>query len=440
MPLDLQAWLFSVGLHPEGMKITSVAKATIYKYYLGLETVVYLLTCTLASTILSTLRTGESVISWDLWDQCYLMLDEPRSQLYRAVVVEGDTAGPQDNEGVHDLRRSHQATAGAEQSQIISSNVRPMLLCRMCADFHPVHYMKALEELLGKESVYQLMKMSGHVMVGLDSIEKVERLVENGLTINNIFLRAFPYRRKAEKIILGNLPIAVREEDINEALRPYCRVVSLAYEVVSCNGYTWTTGNREAFVFLNEGRKLHQLSAKLVIISKVESTPAYITSCVRCSRCHLQGYRRATCPLGINGGHHQDTRQGLVSKPPFSMPSNNSAPIAAESSAPIKQTSSTSSSSAAPSSAANFPVRPYKTPASELPVPAPSTSQLPSRPDPSSTNTEPSVAPAEENQTMNSLRIPRRCKNPSISTGLSELMTALNICHCPDVPSEKAHV
>ncbi|UYV78286.1 HTA1 [Cordylochernes scorpioides] len=32
-----QAWLFGVGLHPEAMKITSVAKATIYKYHLGLE-------------------------------------------------------------------------------------------------------------------------------------------------------------------------------------------------------------------------------------------------------------------------------------------------------------------------------------------------------------------------------------------------------------------
>ncbi|UYV68453.1 hypothetical protein LAZ67_5004372 [Cordylochernes scorpioides] len=63
-------------------------------FHLSVQTVVYLLTCTLASTILSTLRTGESVISWDLWDQCYLMLDEPRCQLYPAVVVEGDTAGP----------------------------------------------------------------------------------------------------------------------------------------------------------------------------------------------------------------------------------------------------------------------------------------------------------------------------------------------------------
>ncbi|UYV84363.1 hypothetical protein LAZ67_X001940 [Cordylochernes scorpioides] len=131
--------------------------------------------------------------------------------------------------------------------------------------------------------------MSGHVMVGLASIEKAEHLVEKGLTISNTFHRAFPYRRKVEKIILGNLPITVREEDIIEALRPYYRVVSLAYKVVSCNGYTWTTGNREAFDLLNEGRKLRQLPAKLVIISKGESTLAYITYGALSDR-GLEGY------------------------------------------------------------------------------------------------------------------------------------------------------
>ncbi|UYV61911.1 hypothetical protein LAZ67_1007040 [Cordylochernes scorpioides] len=35
--LDLQAWLFVVGLNSEAMKLNSVAKATIYKYHLGLE-------------------------------------------------------------------------------------------------------------------------------------------------------------------------------------------------------------------------------------------------------------------------------------------------------------------------------------------------------------------------------------------------------------------
>ncbi|UYV79835.1 hypothetical protein LAZ67_18000868 [Cordylochernes scorpioides] len=37
LPLDPQAWLFGVGLHPEAVKLTSVAKATIYKYHLNLE-------------------------------------------------------------------------------------------------------------------------------------------------------------------------------------------------------------------------------------------------------------------------------------------------------------------------------------------------------------------------------------------------------------------
>ncbi|UYV80335.1 Transposase [Cordylochernes scorpioides] len=43
VPLDLQAWLFGVGLHPEAINITSVAKASIYKYHLGLES--YLQNC-----------------------------------------------------------------------------------------------------------------------------------------------------------------------------------------------------------------------------------------------------------------------------------------------------------------------------------------------------------------------------------------------------------
>ncbi|UYV84624.1 hypothetical protein LAZ67_X002877 [Cordylochernes scorpioides] len=204
----------------------------------------------------------------------------------RAQIVRPDASSPKPSGQLRMTTKESVTFVGNTRQQQAAEQAATYDQCcyvEWCADFHPVHYMKALEELLGKRSIYQLMKMSGHVMVGLASIEKAERLVENGLTINNHFLRTFPYRRKAEKIILGNLPIAVREEDIIEALRPYCRVVSLAYEVVSCNGYTWTTGNREAFVLLNEGRKLHQLPAKLVIISKGESTPAYITYGVRIS-------------------------------------------------------------------------------------------------------------------------------------------------------------
>ncbi|UYV74174.1 hypothetical protein LAZ67_11002320, partial [Cordylochernes scorpioides] len=257
MPLDLQAWLFGVGLHPEAINITSVTKATIYKYHLGLK--------------------------------------------------------------------------------------------------------------LGNASHF--------------------------IDLPTLWERTLAFHRWRSI-----------SRDVIAALRPYCRVVSLAHEVVASGGYTWTTGNREVFILLKDGMKFHQLPAKLVIVSKGESTPAYITYGVRCSKCHRQGHRRATCPLGISGERHQDTRQGPVSRFPFSKPTpfNKSALSTppAELSVPFKQTPSTISSPAAPASVANFPIHPYETLAPEFPVPAPSTSQLPSRPEPFLTNTEPSAAPAKENQTI----------------------------------------
>ncbi|UYV75705.1 EPM2AIP1 [Cordylochernes scorpioides] len=65
--------------------------------------------------------------------------------------------------------------------------------------------------------------MSGQVLVGLESIEKAELLFEEGLTIRSIFFKVFPYRKRAEKTVVGNLPIAIRDEDIVAALRPYCK-------------------------------------------------------------------------------------------------------------------------------------------------------------------------------------------------------------------------
>ncbi|UYV70356.1 PRKCI [Cordylochernes scorpioides] len=151
----------------------------------------------------------------------------------------------------------------------------------------PVQYIQALEEILGRGAVFQLMKMSGQVLVGLENTEKAERLSEEGLTIGNTLLKVVPHRKRAEKIVVGNLPIALRDEDIVVALRPYCRAVSLTHEVVASGGYTWTIGSREALILLNEGLKLHQLPVKLVIVSKGESTPAYITYDFRKRRVEL---------------------------------------------------------------------------------------------------------------------------------------------------------
>ncbi|UYV79957.1 hypothetical protein LAZ67_18001188 [Cordylochernes scorpioides] len=74
-----------------------------------------------------------------------------------------------------------------------------------CSKCHPLDYIKALEEKLGKSSVFQIMKMSCQVLVELTSVNLAERLVEEGFTIGTSLLKTFPYKKRAEKITIGNL-------------------------------------------------------------------------------------------------------------------------------------------------------------------------------------------------------------------------------------------
>ncbi|UYV66970.1 hypothetical protein LAZ67_4003492 [Cordylochernes scorpioides] len=271
-----------------------------------------------------------------------------------------------------------------------------------CPDFDHLSYMRALEEKLGRGSVFQLMRMSGHMLASLSSVEKAERLIEDGLTIGDTILRAFPYRKRAEKIIIGNLlkkrlrkptlPIAVKEEDIVATLRPYCKVVSLAFEIVNCEGYSWATGNREAFILMNDGMKLHQLPGAA---SKGETTPTFITHGVKCSMCHRQGHRRASCPR--RDREERPTHQQTPRQDPARLP-------------PTTQSPSSAALAVTPPAAVG---RPQETPSKSVSAPAAST---PVQPTPA---TSASKSPAE---------------GVSFSSKVSEVKLAVPALPLPSVP------
>ncbi|UYV74694.1 hypothetical protein LAZ67_12000587 [Cordylochernes scorpioides] len=236
-----------------------------------------------------------------------------------------DEHGERFHQAISSMEKRYQAIINTRQQQQINkarsaaASFDQGCFIEWCPDFDHLCYMRALEEKLGRGSVFQLMRMSGHMLASLSSVEKAERLIEDGLTIGDTILRAFPYRKRAEKIIIGNLPIALKEKDIVATLRPYCKVVSLAFEIVNCEGYSWATGNREAFILMNDGMKLHQLPGKVDIKSKGETTPAFITHGVKCSMCHRQGHRRATCPRRDREErptHQQTPRQDPAHLPP----------------------------------------------------------------------------------------------------------------------------
>ncbi|UYV69482.1 hypothetical protein LAZ67_6003739 [Cordylochernes scorpioides] len=185
----LQAWLFGVGLHYEAIKLTSVAKATTYKYHLGLQL---------------------------------------------------------DNASHHiDL------------------------------------------------NIIQLTRMNGHVLVGLVNKSLAERLINEGLEVEGMLLRTFPFCKRSVKITIGNLPFFVGDASVIDALSPYGRVTSIAPKQLKAGEYGYTDGRREAYIHLHDRINIERLSTRLGLGIKGETWPAFLTFGIRCSRCHNQGHRRA---------------------------------------------------------------------------------------------------------------------------------------------------
>ncbi|UYV63153.1 hypothetical protein LAZ67_2003300 [Cordylochernes scorpioides] len=83
----------------------------------------------------------------------------------------------------------------------------------VCPDFAQEQYFRALEAKLGKGTIYQLTKMEGHILVGLSSVQLADKLIEEGHDIEDATLWAFPLRKMAERIVLGNVLFFVEEAD-----------------------------------------------------------------------------------------------------------------------------------------------------------------------------------------------------------------------------------
>ncbi|UYV70445.1 PGBD5 [Cordylochernes scorpioides] len=191
--------------------------------------------------------------------------------------------------------RAHITEARARQT---SSSEDHCVYLEHGPELQPFHYLRALDRMLGGTAgVIQVSKVNGHQLLGLANRGLAERLINEGLEVEGALLRAFPFRKRAERITVGNLPFFVEDSAIISALKPYGRVTSIAPKLMKAGPYTYNDGRREAFIVLREGMTIERLPTRLEIPIKGEAWPAYLSSGIKCSRCHGQGHRRANCPL-----------------------------------------------------------------------------------------------------------------------------------------------
>ncbi|UYV72844.1 hypothetical protein LAZ67_10000971 [Cordylochernes scorpioides] len=165
-----------------------------------------------------------------------------------------------------------------------------------CPDFTEDQYFLALEAKLGKGTVYQLTKMEGQFLVGLSGVQQADKLVEDGLEIEDALLRATPLKKRAERIMFGNVPFFVENLDLVAALQPFGQITSIVQKMKELGESYWADARREAFITLRDGVKLSHIPARLNIKAKGVTSHVYVTYGIRCSLCYKHGHKRANCP------------------------------------------------------------------------------------------------------------------------------------------------
>ncbi|UYV79789.1 hypothetical protein LAZ67_18000661 [Cordylochernes scorpioides] len=166
-----------------------------------------------------------------------------------------------------------------------------------CPEIPDYTYLKAMSRLVGgPDKITHFGKMNGHFLVGLATKDLARHLVESDLEIGGTTLRVFPYRKRAERIVVAGLPGFVDDFTIVNALSQYGRVTSIAPILIKLGEFAFNDGRREAFILLHEGVRLETLPARLTIQSKGDTLSAYLSFGIKCSKCGRQGHRRASCP------------------------------------------------------------------------------------------------------------------------------------------------
>ncbi|UYV77270.1 hypothetical protein LAZ67_15000299 [Cordylochernes scorpioides] len=197
--------------------------------------------------------------------------------------------------------RANIADARARQA---TTNHENYVFVELCPDIPDYSYLKAMSTLLGgPKNITQFNRMNGHYLVGLANKDLANRLVADGLEIEGTTLKVFPFRKRAERIVVANLPGFVEDSTIATALGQFGRVTSIAPILVKMGEFTFTDGRRETFILLREGVRLETLPTRLTIQSKGDTLSAFLSFGIKCSKCGKQGHRRANFPALARQGN-----------------------------------------------------------------------------------------------------------------------------------------
>ena len=157
----------------------------------------------------------------------------------------------------------------------------------------------AVGEKVGHVGIKSAARMNSAVVIFLDRVEKVNRLVETGITVKDTFVPVLPLTQPATKVVLSNVPPFISDEFLSRELSRHGKVVSPLRMIPSgCKSPLLkhvVSHRRQLYMILN--KRDEDLNLRfLVKVDDYEYVIFATSAGMRCFGCGGEGHTVRSCP------------------------------------------------------------------------------------------------------------------------------------------------
>lgn len=157
----------------------------------------------------------------------------------------------------------------------------------------------AVGEVVGYDSVKAASRMNSAVVIFLDSIDKVNLVVERGIVLRNSHVTVFPLVNPAKKIILSNLPPFISDEMLERELSRHGQIVSAMKMLPSgCKSAKLkhvVSFRRQVYMVLKNDNDELNMAMKFRV-DGFDYTIFASTETMKCFGCGQEGHLVRNCP------------------------------------------------------------------------------------------------------------------------------------------------
>ncbi|KAK3570107.1 hypothetical protein QTP86_011294 [Hemibagrus guttatus] len=154
--------------------------------------------------------------------------------------------------------------------------------------------------VVGHENIVSASRMNSAIVVFLNDVEKVRKLTQNGIVVNNETILVSPLSSPAKKVMLSNVPPFISDEAIGKELSRYGRMVSPIKKIpLGCKSPLvkhLVSFRRMVFMVFKEGVGELNVVFKFTVEGFDYNIFVSSDTDIKCFKCGQTGHLAQACP------------------------------------------------------------------------------------------------------------------------------------------------